>query len=94
MRKVYFDVLHYIGAAHLTSCPNSLANLIDLGIQCTKSHNILLTSNWLFIIERQRNSEIHTSLHVNGLGFAGFLLAKNEEQLDLIRYVKSLHSRS
>jgi ATP adenylyltransferase len=46
-------------------------------------YNLLLTSNWMMLVPR-RHEKFLGDISVNALGFAGFLLAKNESQRDLI----------
>lgn len=46
-------------------------------------YNLLLTSSWMMLVPRQQEKFLN-EISVNALGFAGFLLAKNETQRDLI----------
>ncbi len=46
-------------------------------------HNFLLTDNWIIVIPR--SSKKQESSKINALGFAGLLLVKNDEQLQLLR---------
>lgn len=53
--------------------------------QQTAAYNLLGTRQWLMIVPRQR--ENCQSISVNALGFAGSLLVKNAEMLDLLKSI-------
>ncbi len=46
-------------------------------------YNLLLTRRWMMIVSRTRHA--YAGIPVNALGYAGSLLAKNEEQLQFLR---------
>jgi len=48
-----------------------------------KPYNLLVTRDWMLFVPR--SVEKHGPISVNALGYAGSLLARNEEELDLIR---------
>ncbi|AFZ47206.1 ATP adenylyltransferase [Cyanobacterium stanieri PCC 7202] len=53
------------------------------------NYNLLVTKQWMMMIPRtQPKAE---SISINSLGFAGALLVKNEEQLEIIKQYKPLH---
>jgi len=65
-----------------------------LGIDQSKektegNYNFLITKQWLMIIPRSKPKAL--SISVNSLGFAGALLVKDEEQLEIIKQYKPLH---
>lgn len=45
-------------------------------------YNLLLTRNWMLLVRRSK--EFFESISVNSLGFAGALLARNPQEMDLI----------
>jgi ATP adenylyltransferase len=47
-----------------------------------------MTRNWLLIVPR--SAEKYQTMSINSLGFAGALLVKNEEQLEIIKKEKPL----
>jgi ATP adenylyltransferase len=51
-------------------------------------YNLLMTRNWLLIVPR--SAEKYQTMSINSLGFAGALLVKNEEQLEIIKKEKPL----
>ena len=68
--------------------------LRDLGIetvnnQPSQDYNLLITQNWIKIIPRSQ--EKYQSISINSLGFAGALLVRNEDQLQLIKQDKPLN---
>jgi sulfate adenylyltransferase (ADP) / ATP adenylyltransferase len=42
-----------------------------------------MTKNWMLIVPR--SAEKYQFMSINSLGFAGALLVKNQEQLDLVK---------
>lgn len=48
-----------------------------------RPYNLLVTRDWMLFAPR--SVEMHGSISVNALGFAGSLLARDEEELDAIR---------
>ncbi|ACK70109.1 Ap4A phosphorylase II [Gloeothece citriformis PCC 7424] len=54
----------------------------------TAPYNLLATREWMMIVPRSLDS--FQSISVNSLGFAGALLARNSEQMQLIKELKPL----
>ena len=52
-------------------------------------YNLLLTPSWMLLVPRRL--EACHGINVNGLGFAGYLLAKTTEQLEYLRRNGALH---
>ncbi len=48
-----------------------------------KPYNLLVTRRWMLFVPRA--VERHGSISVNALGFAGSLLARDEDELEVIR---------
>jgi sulfate adenylyltransferase (ADP) / ATP adenylyltransferase len=46
-------------------------------------YNLLMTREWMLIVPRSQES--YASIAVNSLGFAGAMLVRNQQQLDLLR---------
>jgi sulfate adenylyltransferase (ADP) / ATP adenylyltransferase len=62
--------------------------LAHVGVQWGQSpqafpYNLLVTRRWMMVVARQQES--YKSIPVNSLGFAGSLLVKNSEQLELLK---------
>ncbi|MBE9223565.1 phosphorylase [Cyanobacterium stanieri LEGE 03274] len=53
------------------------------------NYNLLVTKQWMMMIPRRQPKA--QSISINSLGFAGALLVKNQEQLDIIKEYKPLH---
>ncbi|MDJ0766921.1 MAG: phosphorylase [Myxococcota bacterium] len=49
----------------------------------TQPYNLLVTNDWMMLVPR--TVESFATISVNALGFAGSLLVRNEEELDLVR---------
>lgn len=47
------------------------------------SHNLLLTQKWILCVPRQRDE--HAGIGANSVGYAGWLLATDERQMELIK---------
>ncbi|MBW4459062.1 MAG: phosphorylase [Nodosilinea sp. WJT8-NPBG4] len=65
-----------------------LALLTHLGVDWSQPpqafpYNLLITREWMMAVARQQDH--YQSIPVNSLGFAGSLLVKNPEQLDLLK---------
>jgi sulfate adenylyltransferase (ADP) / ATP adenylyltransferase len=65
-----------------------LALLTHLGVDWSQPpeafpYNLLITREWMMAVARQQDH--YRSIPVNSLGFAGSLLVKNLEQLDLLK---------
>ncbi|PZO42893.1 MAG: phosphorylase [Shackletoniella antarctica] len=73
------------GEALLAAYHNLLAYLGIDGSQTPQAfpYNLLVTRNWMVAVARQQES--YESIPVNSLGFAGSLLVKNPEQLELLK---------
>lgn len=54
-----------------------------IGYQPGVAYNFLITRHWLLVIPRQQ--EKFQSIGINSLGFAGALLVKNKEELQLVK---------
>ncbi|MGF1569660.1 MAG: DUF4922 domain-containing protein [Nodosilinea sp.] len=66
------------------------ALLTHLGIDIARSpqdfpYNLLIMRGWIMAVRRRQ--EDYQSIPVNSLGFAGSLLVKNQEQLDLLKAI-------
>jgi sulfate adenylyltransferase (ADP) / ATP adenylyltransferase len=48
-------------------------------------YNLLVTRNWMFLVPRSQES--YAEIPVNSLGFAGALLVRNAEQLELLKTI-------
>ncbi|MBD1872162.1 phosphorylase [Nodosilinea sp. FACHB-131] len=67
-----------------------LALLTHLGVDWSQPppafpYNLLVTREWMMAVARQQDH--YQSIPVNSLGFAGSLLVKNSEQLDLLKTI-------
>ncbi|MGB3206563.1 MAG: phosphorylase [Crinalium sp.] len=64
-------------------------NLVDISINSKPApYNLLATREWMMIIARSQ--ERFQSISINSLGFAGALLVRNEEQLQLVKELSPL----
>ncbi|NJK49034.1 phosphorylase [Candidatus Gracilibacteria bacterium] len=74
-------------AARMTlECYTALLKLVGLpfeGDRQTGAYNLLITREWMLLIPRSQES--FESIAVNSLGFAGALLVRNQQQLDLLK---------
>ena len=52
-------------------------------------YNFLMTREWMLIVPRDR--EFYRSISINSLGFAGALLVRDREQLELVKEVSPLN---
>ena len=52
-------------------------------------YNFLMTREWMLIVPRER--EFYRSISINSLGFAGALLVRDREQLELVKEVSPLN---
>ncbi|GFE70740.1 phosphorylase [Chroococcus sp. FPU101] len=59
------------------------------GRKQTGDYNLLITRDWMMIILRNRDSFL--SIGVNSVGFAGALLVRNAEQLQLLKEIRPLN---
>ncbi len=63
-----------------------LASLASLGRpNDPRDYNLLATRDWMLLVPRRQGS--FESISVNGLGFAGAFLVKDDEELDRLRLV-------
>lgn len=58
-------------------------------IKQTGDYNLLITKEWMIMIPRSQES--FQSIGVNSVGFAGALLVRNAEQLQLLKQIKPLN---
>ena len=65
---------------------NQLRNQLE--ISSGKPYNLLITKKWMLMIPR--SLEKYQSIAINSLGFAGALLVRNQEQLELVKKEKPL----
>jgi ATP adenylyltransferase len=64
-------------------------NLVDVSINSKPApYNLLATREWMMIVARSQ--ERFQSISINSLGFAGALLVRNEEQLQLVKELSPL----
>ena len=54
--------------------------------QQSSDYNLLVTGEWMLVVPR--SYENFHSISVNSLGFAGALLVKNQEQMNIIKKQK------
>lgn len=74
--EIYHQMLEYLAIEN--NGKTSLGN-----------YNLLVTKQWMMMIPRtQPKAE---SISINSLGFAGALLVKNQEQLEIVKQYKPLH---
>ncbi|MEA5597963.1 ATP adenylyltransferase family protein [Rivularia sp. UHCC 0363] len=52
------------------------------------AYNLLVTREWMFIVPRSQ--EVFESISVNSLGFAGTLLVRNEQQMQILKDYKPM----
>lgn len=71
-------------------------NLLDkLGITALENniqsgaYNLLITKEWMLIVPRQH--EEFNSISINSLGFAGTLLVKNQQQMQLVKDISPIN---
>lgn len=57
--------------------------------QQTGDYNLLITRNWMMIVPRSQDS--FQSIGVNAVGFAGALLVRNTEQLEILKKIRPLN---
>jgi sulfate adenylyltransferase (ADP) / ATP adenylyltransferase len=74
-------------AAKMTlECYKALLESVGLsfeGDRQTGAYNLLMTREWMLIVARSQES--FESIAVNSLGFAGALLVRNQQQLELLK---------
>ena len=69
-------------------CYNTLLRHLNLFNSKPAPYNLLATREWMIIIARSQ--ERFQSISINSLGFAGALLVRNEEQLQLVKELSPL----
>jgi ATP adenylyltransferase len=62
--------------------------LKDGGEKPLGAYNLLITSEWMFLVPRSK--EYFDSISINALGFAGALLVKNKEEMQKVKQVGPL----
>ena len=79
-----------LGAAEATlERYSTLLQAVGMSItQQPKAYNLLATREWMLIVPRSQES--FRSISVNSLGFAGTLLARDRQQLKLLKEAKPL----
>jgi ATP adenylyltransferase len=60
----------------------SMLNRVDIDAEAPLPYNLLVTRDWMFLLPRTRG--FFHGIEVNALGFAGTLLARDQEQLAFI----------
>ena len=75
----YYQLLHSLG----------LINLKPQTIGQTAPYNLLITRKWMMVVPRSQES--FQSIAVNSLGFAGALLVRDLEQLEVLKTLTPLH---
>ena len=60
----------------------------DTENNCSIAYNFLATREWMFIVPRSQ--EHFESISVNSLGFAGGLLVRNQEQMQMLKNCKPM----
>ena len=60
----------------------------DTENNCSIAYNFLATREWMFIVPRSK--EHFESISVNSLGFAGALLVRNQEQMQMLKDCKPM----
>ncbi|KAF0407539.1 ATP adenylyltransferase [Gigaspora margarita] len=73
------DVFHSLLDAMIESL-HKQSSLISLN---SLSYNVVMTSTWLMIVPRSK--EKYENMSVNSLGYAGMLLTKSKEELELVK---------
>lgn len=73
LHKMYRLMLHQVGLNAFGEREETLQS---------GSYNLLFTRKWMLLVPRSR--EFFESISINALGFAGALLARNPEEMDLI----------
>lgn len=68
-------------AKHVFNCYQTLLTAINY--QPGTPYNFLMTRNWMLLVPRKQ--ETFQSIGINSLGFAGALLVKNQEELQLVK---------
>lgn len=64
-------------------------NIENDGKTSLGNYNLLVTKQWMMMIPRTKPKA--ESISINSLGFAGALLVKNQQQLEIIKRYKPLH---
>ena len=49
------------------------------------SYNLLMTDKWMLLIPRMKEC-FATSISINSMAFCGFLLAKSNDEIEIIRH--------
>jgi ATP adenylyltransferase len=72
----YHTLLEYLG-------------ITEIDHQQSAAYNLLATKEWLLIVPRKL--EEFATISINSLGFAGCLLVKNPEQMQLLKEIKPMN---
>lgn len=84
-----------LGESAEITCKKYHTLLQTLGIKPLENHkqsgayNLLITREWMLIVPRQ--FEEFESISVNSLGFAGALLVKNQQQMQLLKNISPIN---
>ena len=73
MLNTYFDLLQAVGIPYRS----------DADSQVDKPYNLLVTRQWMLLVPRTRES--FETISLNSLAFAGALLVRNQQELDLLK---------
>ena len=77
------------GASATLDCYHTLLSYLNLPVNSKPApYNLLATREWIMIVARSQ--ERFQSISINSLGFAGALLVRNEEQLQLVKEISPL----
>lgn len=81
-----------VAAIAMLECYTQLLATLDLqsrrsetGQPQTDAYNLLITRQWLLLVPRSQES--FASISINALGFAGALLVRNSEQMQLLQQI-------
>ena len=74
LHQMYRLMLHQVGLNTFSEREETLQS---------GSYNLLFTRQWMLLVPRSR--EFFKSISINALGFAGALLARNPEEMDIIK---------
>ena len=77
--EMTFD--HYHTMLRALDIPGETAS--DGQVKQSYPYNLLVTRRWMLLVPRSK--EFFASISVNGLGFAGSLFVRNEQQLQTVK---------
>ncbi len=89
-----FPFVHAFTKLNLLMNPESILDyyhrlLNAVGLKSIGDYNFLATREWMLIV--LRSQEEFASIGVNSLGFAGTLLVRNQEQMQLLKEISPMH---